>query len=447
MKKILPAIFLGLIATACTQTGMNNKYPTQQKASKEVKNIIMVVADGMGPAYTSAYRYYSDDPNTESIEQTVFDRHLVGSATTYPARVSGYVTDSAAAATALASGVKTYNNAIGVDVNKNPVKSVLQRAKRQGKKTGVVVTSQVNHATPASYISHNEYRRNYNAIADSYIDNGINTDVLLGGGTQYFVREDRNLVDEYKKANFHYIEEYSALNSLPDDKPILGLFAEVGLPWALDDVNSERLSLMTKAAINQLENEQGYFLLVEASQVDWAGHSNDINSAMAEMKDLAVTIEYLENYVSMNPDTLVVLTADHSTGGFTIAANGLYEWRPDVLRKMTQSTKNIAKELMNTKISTESLNAYLPFNVSQTEVDTLKQLKANKNILEKPKVINALYKALNRLIDKQTNTGWTSSGHTAVDVPVFAIGPQKELFSGSIDNTDIAKNIFKLLGK
>ena len=133
----------------------------------------MVVGDGMGPAYTTAYRYFSDNPETDLIEETVFDRHLVGMASTYPARVSGYVTDSAAAATALATGVKSYNGAIGLDVNKKSVESVLEWAKKQGKKTGVVVTSQVNHATPASYLAHNESRRNYNAIADSYIHKAI----------------------------------------------------------------------------------------------------------------------------------------------------------------------------------------------------------------------------------------------------------------------------------
>lgn len=96
----------------------------------------MIVSDGMGPAYTTAYRYYNDDPNTPEIEETVFDRHLVGMSSTYPAPVSGYVTDSAAGATALATGVKSYNGAISVDVNKKPLKTVLQQAKKNGKKQG-----------------------------------------------------------------------------------------------------------------------------------------------------------------------------------------------------------------------------------------------------------------------------------------------------------------------
>ena len=156
MKKLISAVFVTLALTACTTTENTNITSSNTsvltKSENSPKNIIMIVGDGMGPAYTTAYRYFNDNPETKIIEETVFDRLLVGMASTYPARVSGYVTDSAAAATALATGVKSYNGAIGLDVDKNPVETVLERAKKQGKKTGVVVTSQVNHAN-ASLLS------------------------------------------------------------------------------------------------------------------------------------------------------------------------------------------------------------------------------------------------------------------------------------------------------
>ncbi|WP_448547276.1 alkaline phosphatase [Thalassotalea fusca] len=457
MKKLLPSILSLAMLSACANT--NTAHTTRIEA-QPVKNIIMIVADGMGPAYTSAYRYYNDDPSTEVIEQTVFERHLVGSASTYPAPISGYVTDSAAGATALASGIKSYNGAIGVDVNKQPVKSVLHAAKAKGMKTGVVVTSQVNHATPASYITHNESRRNYNQIADSYVDNGINTDLLLGGGTSYFIRDDRNLVEEYKAKGFQYIDAYQQLNDINTNQPVLGLFAPVGLPWSLDDTDKHRLSTMTKAATEYLINDSGYFLLIEASQVDWAGHANDVGSAMAEMDDLAKTLEYLEDYVQKHPNTLVVLTADHSTGGFTIAANGKYKWDPTVLRTLKQSTQAVAKELTEKEVTVEHLSTWLNTKITQDTVDKVNEAKTNalKAIAEyeqlsseqqakkrKPNVTEAIFKALTKVVDELTNTGWTSSGHTGIDVPVIALGAGKEAFIGGQDNTDIAKKIFKLL--
>ncbi|WP_440876692.1 alkaline phosphatase [Thalassotalea sp. PLHSN55] len=462
MKKSVFTLCLAMALSACGST----EQPTintvaEQNTETSPKNIIMIVADGMGPAYTTAYRYYRDNPETDTVEATIFDRYLVGMSSTYPDKVSGVVTDSAASATALASGVKTYNGAIGLDVNKQPVETVLEWAKKQGKKTGVVVTSQVNHATPASYLSHNESRQNYNAIADSYLDDGIKADVILGGGWQYFIRDDRNLVAEFKQQGFHYVDNYDALTELPN-KPLLGLFADKGLPWALDDTNPNRLSVLTQSATQLLENPQGYFMLVEASQIDWGGHVNDVAAAMTEMDDLAATLEYLSSYVEQNPDTLVVLTADHSTGGFTIGANGKYAWQPEVLHKLTMSPQTIAKQLLEIDITLKEANKLLSFELTKKELMSLQQAKyeanealqryfslslAEQKLKKEPKATKYMHKAVTQLIDVRTNTGWTSSGHTGIDVPVFAFGPKSELFNGKLDNTDIAKTIFRLLGK
>ncbi|GAC15935.1 alkaline phosphatase [Aliiglaciecola lipolytica] len=404
------------------------------------KNIIMVVGDGMGPAFTTAYRYYADDKSSPTIEQTVFDRHLVGMASTYPARVSGYVTDSAAGATALSAGIKSYNGAIGVDENKQSVKTVLEQARQNGLKTGVAVTSQINHATPASYAAHNESRHNYDAIANSYFDDKLNgqfvLDVMLGGGWKYFIREDRNLVEEFKSEGYQYIDNLDQLDTLKPG-PVLGLFGDSGMPWALDMQDKPRLPEMVKAAVKQLTNDKGYFLLVEGSQIDWAGHGNDVASAMAEMHDLALTLEWLEQYVQENPDTLVVITADHSTGGFTLAANGDYQWDPDPVKNLSMSLTSLAKEMSASKTPIETAEAALGFELNDTE----KSLLQNADF----KDVKALYGQLKGLLDIRTNSGWTSSGHTAVDVQIFAMGQGKEHFEGFMDNTDIPKIIFEMM--
>jgi len=462
MKKFVPTLLTSLMIMSCGQLQAHDNAKINSLAENAPKNIIMIVGDGMGPAYTSAYRYFHDDPNTTIIEQTVFDRHLVGSSSTYPAHISGYVTDSAAGATALATATKSYNGAIGVDVNKNPVESVLVWAKKQGKKTGMVVTSQINHATPASYLAHNESRNNYNEIADSFLQAADNIDVLFGGGWQYFIRKDANLVDGFKSKGFQYIDSYNQLNQLTGGEKVLGLFADKGLPWALDDSNKHRLSAMTKSAITQLENEQGFFMLVEASQIDWGGHSNDIASAMAEMDDLAKTLEYLESYVEKNPNTLIVLTADHSTGGFTIGKDGDYLWLPEVLRSMKMSAETIGKALANEKIVKTNVSEMLNFEITDAEFEALKLAKTNaenaladyqqlnatdKKQARKPSIKRAMHLSVNNIIDQRSVTGWTTFGHTGVDVPVFAMGKQKELFRGLNDNTEIAQKIFHLLGK
>lgn len=479
MKLFFSAIALSLLTVSCVNTDTVHHVESKPEHAKLLvkasslatplpnslpSNIIMVIGDGMGPAYTTAYRYFNDNPATEIIEETVFDRHLKGMSSTYPAAVSGVVTDSAASATALATGVKSYNGAIGIDVNKVAVQTVLEWAKLQDKKTGIVVTSQINHATPASYLAHNESRKNYNAIADSYVDDGIKADLYFGGGWQYFIREDRNLVDEFKQAGFHYLDNYQGLANLPNDKPVLGLFANKGLPWALDDTNKHRLSTMTKTAVHHLIDlqnndssaDQGFFMLIEASQVDWAGHGNDISDAMAEMDDLAKTLEYLEHFVAHHPDTLVVVTADHSTGGFTLAANGKYEWNAKDLRTMKHSVDYIAKQLSTSDITVSSTSALFNFTVTQDELNLLINSKKDaipdnsKNMYQNKNTSTSeltLLKSVKAIIDNRSNSGWTSGGHTAIDVPVFAFGKQSELFNGLQDNTDIAKKIFMLLGK
>lgn len=427
--------------------------------ASQPKNIIMIVGDGMGPAYTTAYRYFHDDPKTPQVEQTVFDRHLKGMSSTYPAEVSGYVTDSAAGATALSSGVKTYNGAIAVDVNKKSVKTVLEFAREQGKKIGVVVTSQINHATPAGYLAHNDLRKHYDAIADSYIDEKINgkfkMDVILGGGWKYFLRDDRNLVDEFKQAGFQYIDSYQKLETLTPNQPVIGLFADKGLPWALDDSDAHRLSTMTKAATQQLATaKDGFFMLIEGSQIDWAGHGNDIADAMGEMDDLAKTLEYLESYVAKHPETLVVVTADHSTGGLTIAANGEYKWDPAILRTMKHSVNTITSKMLELEINADTAKTWFNFELTPEELAQLKQTKAlpkqddSHNMYadsHASKLQKAMLKTVKHIIDVRTNTGWTTSGHTAVDVPVFAFGAASEQFIGLKDNTDIAKTIFRLM--
>jgi len=442
MKKLISTLMLTTLTACTSNTALDTPAPVVS-ATNAPTNIIMVVGDGMGPAYTAAYRYFNDNPNTPEIEATVFDDILVGRASTYPARVSGYVTDSAASGTALATGHKSYNGAIGVDANKVAVQSVLEHAKSIGKATGLVVTSQINHATPASYAAHAESRRQYDIIADQYFDNKIGqqhtVDVMLGGGWSYFIRDDRDLTKEFQHDGYQYINDYAQLGSITSDK-VLGLFADTGLPWALDDKQPQRLKHMTIAAIERLDNnDNGFFMLIEGSQVDWAGHSNDIASAMAEMDDLAHTLSWLKTYVAEHPDTLVIITADHSTGGFTIAANGEYAWRPQFIKSLSASPQAIAKQQISDGFDSALMSQQLGFELDKSETSLLKAAHQTSN--------KALYKALKKVIDVRTNTGWTTGGHTGVDVPVFAFGQGSELFSGQIDNTDIAKRIFKLLGK
>ncbi|MEZ7276277.1 alkaline phosphatase [Pseudoalteromonas sp. 68 DY56-GL68] len=409
-------------------------------AESAPKNIIYMIGDGMGPAYTTAYRYFKDDPNTKVVDPTVFDTILRGMAHTYPDDHT-YVTDSAAGATALSSGHKSYNGAIAVDTDKKPVKTMLEVAKERGMTTALVATSQINHATPASFASHNESRRNYDEIANDYIDNKIAgklpVDLMLGGGTKYYVREDRNLVEEFKAAGYQYSDNFAAMNDLKQ-VPALGLFAEVGLPFALDE-NPTRLTQMTTKALDLLDdqNDKGFFVMIEGSQIDWCGHANDIACAMGEMDDFAKSIEQAKAYVDKNPDTLLVITADHSTGGLTLGAHGQYKWETDVVKGVKATAGTITKALLESEDLKSVWQKYS--DIEFTEANAIKLSEAKK-MGDK-----ALVLAVKDIINHASFTGWTTGGHTAIDVQVFAYGKRAEDFYGSQNNTAIANKLIDFI--
>lgn len=403
------------------------------------KNIIYMIGDGMGPAYLTGYRYYSDDISTKAVESTIYDQLWLGMASSYPDDDT-YVTDSAAGATALAVGIKSYNGAISVDTNHMPLSTMMMEAKKLGKANGIVASSQINHATPAAFLAHNKSRSNYNEIADMYVDYRVNgkpvADVMLGGGKKYFIREDRDLVNEFKTLGYQYAQSWQQLEQLTR-LPAMALLADVALPSALDNPVQQPLAQLTTKALQLLTPaEKGFVLMVEGSQIDWCGHNNDIACAMAEMDDFAKAIQVAKNYVDANPDTLLIITADHETGGLSLGANGVYEWRTDFIKKIRNTALIIAKKMLEEKDDKTALKVWqtlTSMELSSEQSALLLTAKAEGN--------KALTKQIKAIINKNTHTGWTSSGHTAIDVPVLAYGKWQNDFIGFQDNTDIAKKI------
>ncbi|MFS0639097.1 alkaline phosphatase [Mesobacillus foraminis] len=445
-KKILPVAVLSTVAFGGLMGGFS---PVEAKQSKdkdknqEIKNVIVLIGDGMGVSYTSAHRYLKDDPSTKNVEPTTLDKYLVGQQSTYPEDPSQNVTDSASAATAMSAGIKTYNNAIAVDNDGSEVKTVLEAAKEKGKATGLVATSEITHATPASFGSHDESRKNMNAIADDYYDELVNgkhkIDVMLGGGKSNFIRNDRNVAEEFKKAGYSYVENKEDLLNTKDDQ-LLGLFAEGGLPKMIDrDEATPSLQDMTEVALEKLSKDKdGFFLMVEGSQVDWAGHDNDIVGAMSEMEDFENAFEAAIDFAKKDKHTLVVATADHSTGGYSIGANGIYNWFGEPIKAAKRTPDFMAEQIAAGAGVEETLKKYIDQNIlalTPEEIQSVETAAKTKETLE-------IDNAIENIFNKRSNTGWTTGGHTGEDVNVYAFGPSSSEFAGKIDNTDIAKNVF-----
>jgi len=284
---------------------------------KKVKNIIFLIGDGMGVSNVDAARIKACGAdgrlNMErmpvcGLMKTHSESHLV--------------TDSAAAGTALATGKKSYNGAISVDPKKKPLLSILEAAAKKGLKTGLVVTCTMSHATPAVFASHVESRNDQAEIAPQLIQNRVN--ILMGGGKEYFVpksfegskrKDERNLLREAEKIGYRILETKDDLDRAKGDL-VLGLF-QMG---ALETVSPEpSLPEMTLKAINLLkENKKGFFLMVEGSQIDWANHANDPDYSIRQtlLFDQAVFVAL--DFALKDKKTLVLVTADHETGGLAV---------------------------------------------------------------------------------------------------------------------------------
>jgi alkaline phosphatase len=437
----------------------------------KVKNVILMIGDGMGPAYLKAYRLLKDDPQTEAIEMTLFDQYLIGTIDTAPKGKRGKVTDSAAAATAYATGYKVLSRTLSITEKNEPLLTVLEKAKQRGKSTGLIATSPITGATPAAFIAHHSSRYNYAEIADQFIDNQFNNmpyvDILLGGGAKYFEREDRNLVKEFESLGFNYVTNNKALLE-NTDKQVVGLFAYKQLDKMMDRTEkTPSLAEMTKSAIKQLsKNDKGFFLMIEGSQIDWAGHRKDIVGAMTEMEDFELAMQEVLKFAKKNGETQLILTADHSTGGLSIGTEvdgkKYYEWNADVVNSFIISPEEIARLALISHDLYAEFKKASTMQLTQVEINKLKGFSFPLEVMEKgsagnlnkaknissigeSKLENDLVAILTKIINDHSYTGWTTKGHTGVDVNLYAYGPRSKEITGHSDNTRIGQFIFELL--
>lgn len=286
-------------------------FAAAQNAPATAKNVILLIGDGMGLTQITAAMYAQEKPlHMQRCSVT-------GLITTHAAR--DLITDSAAGATAFACGCKTRNGYIGLNAQQKPCETLLEKAKATGKATGIVVTSSLTHATPASFVAHVPDRSNVEAIAPFFVEKLV--DLLVGGGQSHFdhrTTDTRNLLLEMQQKGYRFIQETS-LPVLEADRPSVWFTA----PEEPAAVTQGRIYLpaATRQAplFLQKRSTQGFFLLVEGSQIDWAGHANDAGRMIAETLDFDEAVGAALDFAQADGQTLVVVTADHETGGLALA--------------------------------------------------------------------------------------------------------------------------------
>lgn len=298
----------------------SNPYPLVEQ--RQIKNIILMIGDGMSitPITAARIKVLGADGKLHIERMPV-----TGFINTHS--VNRLITDSAASATALASGYKTNNGMIGMIPDGTKVYTILEAVRDKGMSTGLVATSTITHATPAAFAAHVRLRSNQTAIAYDIIANRVN--VILGGGKSFFIpqssrgskrKDNLDLINEARKVGYEFVQTKSEFDAAKSDF-LLGLFH-------IDAMTTEppepTLTEMTAKAIEILSrNANGFFLMVEGSQIDWAEHDNDADEAIRQMLHFDLVVKQVVDFAMENGETIVVITADHETGGMTINSGRL----------------------------------------------------------------------------------------------------------------------------
>ena len=319
---------IGLSFFALTACSFRNVHSTEAP-EKAPRNIILFIGDGMGVAHVNAAITISVTPL--ALEKFPFS----GFSKTFS--YDNYITDSGAGGTAISSGVKTRNGMIGMGPDSVAVESIMDLAHRKGLATGVVSTSSLTHATPASFVAHNIDRSNYEEIAKDFLKGTI--DVFIGGGEDQFRnrKDSVDLTEKLVKKGYDVVYTIDALKKSTSNK-LAGLLAKEHMP---QELSSRRgmLEVMTSKAIETLSrNKKGFVLMVEGSQIDWGGHANDIRYVASEMLDFDRAVGVAKKFAESNGETLIVVTSDHETGGLTLTEGSEEEHWVSVIFSTTDHT-------------------------------------------------------------------------------------------------------------
>lgn len=446
--------------------------------AQQAKYVFYFIGDGMGVNQVNgAEMYLAEQEGRIGVKPLLFTTFPAGTmATTFSATNS--VTDSSAAGTALATGEKTYNGAVSMDDDKNVLSTVAERAKKAGRKVGIATSVSVDHATPAAFYAHQPNRSRYYEIALDLPKAGF--DFYAGSGflkptTTADKKEAPNVFPIIEEAGYTIARGLDEYKEKAADAKKMILIQKEGaepscLPYAIDHEEGDlTLPEITESAVSFLSkgNKKGFFLMVEGGKIDWACHSNDPVTVFEEVIDLdnAVRVAY-EFYKKHPKETLIVVTADHETGGMGLGI-GKYELHLKSLLNQKQSQDLLSKAITDLRkdkagkaswneikdLLTEKMGFWkeLPLTWEQEKMlrDEYEQsFVKNKVVFEeslyaRPEPLAA---AARKVMSQIAMVGWTSSSHTAGYVPVFAIGAGADLFTGKMDNTEIPKRIAKAAG-
>ncbi|HBX50925.1 MAG: hypothetical protein A2275_13135 [Bacteroidetes bacterium RIFOXYA12_FULL_35_11] len=462
-KTMMKQIVLILLSVGLIQT-----LSYSQKKNESVKNCILMVPDGTSASILNFTRWYNDN------KPLSFDSLLCGFVRTHS--LDDKITDSAPAATAMATSQKSGSGFIGMSLDSVPLITVLELAKIQGKATGIVVSCEHPHATPAAFTSHAAKRSNYETINEQQVYNHL--DVVFSGGGNDFLnngkyskkekknikrKDEENLRDTLiKSLNYNFISTTDKFNSLNEKSKVWASF-DTDTSFLLNHFDNltlkkhPTLAEMTDKAIKILfQNKNGFFLLVEGSKIDWAAHMNDPLGVISEFSGFEEAAKVALDFAVKDKNTAVIICPDHGTGGIAIGSKNTNKNYDDTkyasftnpLKKVkhtpeytsTTLKKMLQKNHSDTTKIRDILSIHLNLILSPAELKKIYAMNPADNGYE-----DNLYYELANLLNLRTGIGWTTYGHTGEDVFLAMYHPKNYILKGVIDNTDIAKYIARIL--
>ncbi len=436
MRRLLGTVLLLLVAA----TGYCNG----------PKYIFYFIGDGMGPSHVLGTELYLGElqgsiGRPQKLCFTQFPECAF--VTTFSA--SNGVTDSAASGTALSTGSKSYNSAIGVDKDTVPVYSVAADLAEKGMAIGIATTVPINHATPAAFYAHSPNRNNYHEIAQWMLS--ADYDFYAGGDAKCTAEQRKELYSKAEEAGYTIARGYEEFYSKADKAEKMMLYQSnvaTELPYAIDRKESDlTLAQITAAGIDFLsdKSKKGFFMMIEGGKIDYAAHNDDGATVFNEVLDFNAAIEVAyEFYLKHKDETLIVVTADHETGGIVLGYSSAYRLNLKALSTQKVSQETLISTLQNEGETTwgrvagivkENIGVNLRNEHSYDEKVTMSEELARKIAKE------AIYD-----INHNALLSWASGNHSGTFVPLFAIGKDADRFNGVIDNTDIPNIIRQLKG-
>ncbi len=512
--------------------------PESQASAGKIKNVIMMIGDGMGPQQVGLLQDFATHSKTdiyknrETALKLFANSGQVAFSSTTP--VGGLVVDSACSATQLATGKPALSEVVGLDIDGNSTETILEMAKAAGKSTGLISDTRITHATPAAFASHQAHRSMENEIAVDMLEN--NVDVMLGGGLRYWIpqassnasadlvtlideptvkikskrKDDRNLLTQAQTAGYELAFNADQLDAVEGGK-VLGLFSYSamldGISYTAckkaDSCIQPSLADMTTKALDILsKDEDGFFLMIEGGQIDWAAHNNDAGDMLHQLLKFDESIQAVYDWVEDRNDTLVVITADHETGGFSfsysrkdipeadmsivgdafVEANRDYKpnfnfANPDLLDKLYAQKKDFYNiwyqaggdlgDVEPTSVDLlNAINGNTEFTITQADADRILEHEVNEYqeadhkylaATEFPKVddFEEFYvygeevhlNLIGRALAKHQNTVWSTGTHTHTPVQVIAWGPKEaqQRFNGLMNHVEVGAQLIEAM--